>query len=85
MSRSLLGAGPFREPGAPLVHAAYRGGAREDASDAGVYGVEVAEELLEAEVQVREEVYLVYEHEVGRAVEEGKAAQIGWMGRGCTV
>ena len=60
----------------PLVHATARGGAREDVFYAGVYGVEVAEELHQVEVQVREKPVIV---------EEGKPAQIGWMGRGCTV
>ena len=43
----------------------------EDAFDAGVDGAEVAEKLLEVEVQVREEVGLVDEHEAGRAEHRG--------------
>src|SRR3712207_186019 len=54
------------EPGAPLVHALAGAGAGEHALDARVDSVQVPEELLQVEVQVLEEVYLVHQHEVDR-------------------
>src|ERR687898_91680 len=59
------------EPGAPLVHAPTRAGAREYALDARVHRVQVAEELLQVEVQVPQEVHLVHQHQVGRTEHQG--------------
>src|SRR5918997_1702378 len=59
------------KPGAPLVYALARTGAREDAFDAQVHRVQVAEELLQVEVQVLQEVHLVHQHEVRRAEHQG--------------
>src|SRR5215212_1179566 len=59
------------QPGAPHVHAPARAGAREYAFDAGVDRVQVAEELLQVEVEVLQEVHLVHQHQIGRAEHQG--------------
>src|SRR5919112_1787374 len=59
------------QPGAPLLHAPTRAGARKYVLDPPIDRVQVPEELLQVEVQVLQQIYLVHQHEIRRPEPEG--------------
>src|SRR5262245_61936645 len=55
------------QPGAPLLDAVARAGAREDPADARVDVVEGVEEAVDVVLEVREQIDLVHQHELAGA------------------